>query len=61
MLPDHPTLVRTGKHGRDPVPFAVWRPGITPDATTAFDEAQAARGSCGLLQGDAFIRLVLDR
>lgn len=61
VLPDHPTFVRTGKHGPDPVPFAVWRPGMTPDATTAFDEGQAARGSCGLLHGDAFIRLVLDR
>jgi 2,3-bisphosphoglycerate-independent phosphoglycerate mutase len=59
VLPDHPTFVRTGKHGRDPVPFALWRPGITPDAATAFDESQAARGSFGLLQGDAFIRQVL--
>jgi 2,3-bisphosphoglycerate-independent phosphoglycerate mutase len=59
VLPDHPTFVRTGKHGRDPVPFAVWRPGMTPDAATAYDESQALAGSCGLLQGDAFIRLVL--
>jgi 2,3-bisphosphoglycerate-independent phosphoglycerate mutase len=59
VLPDHPTLVCSGKHGRDPVPFAVWRPGSAPDATTAFDEAQARTGSCGLLQGDGFIRLLL--
>ncbi len=59
VLPDHPTLVRTGKHGRDPVPFAIRRPGITPDAATAYDESQAAKGRCGLLGGDAFIRLVL--
>jgi 2,3-bisphosphoglycerate-independent phosphoglycerate mutase len=59
VLPDHPTLVRSGKHGRDPVPFAVWRPGMTPDAATAYDESQALQGSCGLLEGDAFIRLVL--
>jgi 2,3-bisphosphoglycerate-independent phosphoglycerate mutase len=59
VLPDHPTFVRTGKHGRDPVPFAVWRPGMTPDAATAYDESQALAGSCGLLEGDAFIRLVL--
>jgi 2,3-bisphosphoglycerate-independent phosphoglycerate mutase len=61
VLPDHPTFVRTGKHGPDPVPCAVWRPGMTPDATTAFDEEQAASGSYGLLRGDSFIRLVLGR
>ncbi len=59
VLPDHPTFVRTGKHGRDPVPVAVSGPGITPDASSAFDETQAAAGSLGLLQGDAFIRLAL--
>jgi len=59
VLPDHPTLVRTGKHGRDPVPFAIRRPGASPDSTEAFDEFQAASGSYGLLEGDAFIRAVL--
>ncbi len=61
ILPDHPTYVRTGKHGRDPVPFAVWRPDAAPDACTAYDEAQAMRGGCGLVMGDAFIRMVLGR
>jgi 2,3-bisphosphoglycerate-independent phosphoglycerate mutase len=59
VLPDHPTLVRTGKHGREPVPFAIRRPGEKPDTTTCYDERQAASGSYGLLEKDAFIREVV--
>jgi 2,3-bisphosphoglycerate-independent phosphoglycerate mutase len=56
VLPDHPTEVETGNHASDPVPFALWRPGIQPDASTAYDEAQAAQGA--LLREDAFIKMV---
>ena len=59
ILPDHPTPVETGQHGRDPVPVAIRRPGETPDATGRYDEAEAARGALGLLENDAFIRLLL--
>jgi 2,3-bisphosphoglycerate-independent phosphoglycerate mutase len=59
ILPDHPTPVTTGQHGRDPVPVAIRRPGEAPDATTGFDEEQAAHGSLGLMEGDAFLRRVL--
>ena len=59
ILPDHPAPVTTGQHGRDPVPVAIRRPGETPDSTTGFDEEQAANGSLGLMEGDAFIRRVL--
>lgn len=59
ILPDHPTPVETGQHAREPVPVAIRRPGETPDATTAFDEQQAARGALGLLEGEAFIRAAL--
>jgi 2,3-bisphosphoglycerate-independent phosphoglycerate mutase len=61
ILPDHPTPVETGQHGRDPVPVAIRRPGESPDDTQSFDEAQAARGSLGLMIGDAFLRRVLAR
>jgi 2,3-bisphosphoglycerate-independent phosphoglycerate mutase len=61
VLPDHPTPVETGQHGRDPVPVAIRRPGETPDAVQGYDEVQALNGSLGLLEGDAFIRLMLAR
>jgi 2,3-bisphosphoglycerate-independent phosphoglycerate mutase len=59
VLPDHPTPVETGQHGRDPVPVAIRRPGDAPDATTGYDEVQAAQGALGLMVGDEFIRRVL--
>lgn len=59
VLPDHPTPVETGNHGRDPVPVAIWRPGEAGDAVQGYDEVQAAAGSLGLLHGDEFIRLAL--
>jgi 2,3-bisphosphoglycerate-independent phosphoglycerate mutase len=59
VLPDHPTHVRTGKHASDPVPVALWRPGMSPDSTERYDEDQAAKGSLGLMQGEDFIKAVL--
>jgi 2,3-bisphosphoglycerate-independent phosphoglycerate mutase len=59
ILPDHPTPVTTGQHGRDPVPVAIRRPGEAPDSTTSFDEEQAANGALGLMEGDTFMRRVL--
>jgi len=58
VLPDHPTPVATGQHGRDPVPVAILRPGDAPDATERYDEAEAARGSLGMLTGAQFMRLM---
>lgn len=59
ILPDHPTPVESGQHGRDPVPVAIRRPGETPDATDGYDEDQAARGALGLMVGDEFMRRVV--
>jgi 2,3-bisphosphoglycerate-independent phosphoglycerate mutase len=59
ILPDHPTPVESGQHGRDPVPVAIRRPGEAPDGTERYDEEQAARGSLGLLVGSEFIRRVV--
>ena len=58
VLPDHPTPVATGQHGRDPVPVAILRPGEPPDAARCYDEAEAARGSLGMLTGAQFIRVM---
>lgn len=59
VLPDHPTPVETGQHGRDPVPVAILRPGEAPDETRHYDEVESARGSLGLMEGDGFIRTLL--
>jgi 2,3-bisphosphoglycerate-independent phosphoglycerate mutase len=60
ILPDHPTPVETGKHADDPVPVAIFNPNITPDNTERYDEIQAATGSLGPMQGDTFIKTVLN-
>ena len=56
VLPDHPTPVATGQHGRDPVPVAILRPGETPDSTERYDEDEASRGSLGMMTGMQFMR-----
>ncbi len=61
VLPDHPTPVATGQHGRDPVPVAILRPGETPDAAERFDEEQAKRGSLGMMTGAEFMRRMTQR
>jgi 2,3-bisphosphoglycerate-independent phosphoglycerate mutase len=61
VLPDHPTPVATGQHGRDPVPVAILRPGEAPDATERYDEDEAARGSLGMLTGEQFMRRMTAR
>lgn len=56
LLPDHPTPVELRTHTNEPVPFAVYYPGIEPDSVQTFDEVAAREGSYGLLEGDGFIR-----
>lgn len=56
LLPDHPTPVRHRTHTAEPVPFAIYYPGIVPDDVQTFDEVAAAEGAYGLLEGDGFIR-----
>lgn len=56
VLPDHPTPCEHRTHTAEPVPFAIWYPGIVPDEVQTFDESAACRGSYGLLKGDEFIR-----
>ena len=60
VLPDHPTPVATGQHGRDPVPVAILRPGEAPDATERYDEVEAARGALGMMSGLQFMRRMTD-
>ena len=56
VLPDHPTPCAHRTHTSDPVPFAIYYPGIEPDGVQVFDEEAAKEGGYGLLHGDEFIR-----
>lgn len=58
VLPDHPTPVKVRSHTSDPVPFAVLVPGAKGDGLR-FTEADAAKGSLGLIKGPQFMRLFL--
>ncbi len=55
LLPDHPTPCEHRTHTADPIPFAIWHPGIDSDGVQTFDEDAAQQGAYGLLQGDEFI------
>lgn len=55
LLPDHPTPVAHRTHTADPIPFAVYAPGMEPDCVETFDEDAAKEGAYGLLEGRQFI------
>lgn len=59
VIPDHPVPVRLRKHTRTPVPFAIWKPGVAPDAVQTYDEEACKAGAYGLLRGDGFMRALL--
>jgi 2,3-bisphosphoglycerate-independent phosphoglycerate mutase len=61
VLPDHPTPIKIGTHTRDPVPFAIYSPAKEADNVKKFDENSAKKGKCGLIQGEDFMRLFLDK
>lgn len=61
VLPDHPTPCSLRTHTSEPVPFAIWIPGMQPDQVQVFDELAAADGKFGLLHGDEFIRIFMGR
>ncbi len=42
VLPDHPTLISTGAHSAEPVPFAIAGTGVTGVLHTPFSETNAA-------------------
>ena len=56
LLPDHPTPCRVKTHTTDPVPFTIYKPGVTPDSVQKYDEFSVKEGSYGLLTGDEFIK-----
>ncbi len=56
LLPDHPTPVEMRIHVQEPVPFAIWHPGIQPDDVQTYDEVSCVSGYYGMLRQDEFIR-----
>jgi 2,3-bisphosphoglycerate-independent phosphoglycerate mutase len=60
LLPDHATPCAVRTHTRDAVPFLIHRPGARPDGIAEFNEESCRQGSYGLLQGDEFIKALLE-
>jgi 2,3-bisphosphoglycerate-independent phosphoglycerate mutase len=56
VLPDHPTPCELKTHTHDAIPFLIYKPGITPDETTTYNEESAKKGYYGILKGNEFIR-----
>lgn len=59
LMPDHPTPVEMRTHVSEPVPFAIWYPGIDPDPVSTFDEDSCSRGALGQLVLGEFIQLFM--
>ena len=49
VMPDHPTPVEIRTHVKEPVPFIVWYPGISPDSVQTYSEVSCVSGSYGML------------
>jgi 2,3-bisphosphoglycerate-independent phosphoglycerate mutase len=59
VLPDHPTPIKTRTHSRDPVPFAIAAPALSPDGVQKFDEVSVKQGAYGVVENDYLISLLL--
>lgn len=59
IMPDHPTPVETRTHTSEPVPFAIWHKGITPDNVTTFDETSCKEGIFGTLVLTEFMNMFM--
>lgn len=55
VLPDHPTPCKLRTHTNEPVPFAIYYPGVEPDGVSRFDEFACREGAYGNLVGEEFI------
>lgn len=56
LLPDHATPVESRVHVGEPVPFAIFAPGIEADSVASYSETDCATGSYGLLRLSEFIQ-----
>ena len=60
VLPDHPVPLHLRKHTRTPVPVAICGDHIPTDAVQAYSEADAPKGSLGFMNGEQFMRKVMN-
>lgn len=56
VLPDHPTPVEIRTHVKEPVPFIIYYPGITPDDVQCYDEVSCVSGAYGMLRLEQFMQ-----
>ena len=59
VLPDHPTPVKIRTHVNEPVPFAIYRPNIKPDAVKKYNE-KSVRKSKVHLEGYRLLDYIID-
>lgn len=59
VLPDHPTPCAHRTHTSEPVPFAIYYPGIKADLVHSFDEFSCIDGRYGLLKKDEFMNIFM--
>ena len=59
VMPDHPTPVEIRTHLKEPVPFAVWYPGIELDSVETYSEVSCVKGSYGLLHLTEFMNMFM--
>ena len=59
LMPDHPTPVEIRTHLKEPVPFAVWYPGIEPDNVETYSEVSCVNGSYGMLHLTEFMNMFM--
>jgi len=59
ILPDHLTPCEVRTHTHEAVPFLIYHPGETPDDVSEYNEASVANGYYGRLEGNQFIKALL--
>ncbi|MGA2232791.1 MAG: cofactor-independent phosphoglycerate mutase [Tepidisphaeraceae bacterium] len=59
VLPDHPTLISTRKHGYSPTPFAMCGAGVGGMVKLPYNERNAAEGGMSIPQGHELMEFFL--
>jgi 2,3-bisphosphoglycerate-independent phosphoglycerate mutase len=61
VLPDHATPVEIRTHTDEPVPFLIYQPGTPGDDVVEFNEFSVKQGRYGLLKGEEFMKVFLEK
>ncbi|MBM3290077.1 MAG: cofactor-independent phosphoglycerate mutase [Candidatus Hydrogenedentes bacterium] len=61
VAPDHVTALSTKTHAGGPVPFALFGPGVAPDATTVYSEPEAAKTGILFPRGHELVPAMIER